>query len=89
MFLATDRHFSQGATDFKALEWNPQTRQLSGTFDGVANTDYNLRILVPEAYAFRSATVSTGDARAEQIGKVLKLAFHCAGEGPVAWAAQF
>jgi hypothetical protein len=89
MFLATDRHFSQGATDFKALEWNSQTRQLSGTFDGVADTDYNLRILVPEAYTFRSATVSAADARAEQTGNVLKLAFHSAGEGPVTWAAQF
>jgi hypothetical protein len=89
MFLATDRHFTQGATDFKTLEWDPQTKRLSGTFEGVADTDYNLRILTPEPYTFQSMTVSAGEARTERDGPVLKVGFHCAEQGSVAWTAQF
>lgn len=89
MFLSTDRHFTQGATDFTSLTWNPQTRQLAATFDGVADTDYNLRVLVPEGYAFASASVSTGEVKTEQEGNILKLAFHCREQGPVNWTVQF
>ncbi len=89
MFLATDRHFSQGATDFKTLTWNAQTLQLAGTFDGIADTDYNLRVLVPESYNMKSVTVSTGTPATQQEGKVLKIAFRCATQGPVTWTVQF
>ena len=89
MFLATDRHFSQGATDFRALTWNPQTLQLAGAFDGIGETDYNLRILVPESYHMKSVTVSTGTPTTQQEGKVLKIAFRCATQGSVNWNVQF
>jgi hypothetical protein len=89
MFLATDRHFTQGATDFTALAWNVQDRQLAGTFEGVEDTDYNLRLLVPDGYASRGVTLSAGEAKTEQDGKILKIAFHCAAAGPVTWTAQF
>lgn len=89
MFLATDRHFTQGATDFKKVEWNPTARTLSGTFDGVENTDYNLRVLVPEQYKVANVTVSTGDPAISQDGLVLKIAFHCAAQGTVTWTVQF
>ncbi len=89
MFLSTDRHFTQGATDFTALAWNPQSRALTATFDGVADTDYHLRVLVPNGYAFRSASASTGNVTAEQDGPILKLAIHCGADGAVNWSAQF
>jgi len=89
MFLATDRHFSQGATDFKTLTWNPQNLQLAGAFDGIADTDYNLRVLVPESYQVKSVTVSTGTPATQQEGKVLKIGFRCPTQGPVNWTVQF
>lgn len=89
MFLATDRHFTQGATDFTALEWNGQTQMLSGTFTGVEDTDYNLRVLVPEAFAPKSTLCSAEVPKTEQVGKVFKIAFHCKDAAPVTWSVQF
>ncbi|NIA14093.1 MAG: hypothetical protein GWP08_08425 [Nitrospiraceae bacterium] len=89
MFLATDRHFTQGATDFTALDWNGAERKLTASFEGVANTDYNLRVLVPEAFTPGEVAVSAGEARTSFDGKVLGIAFHCDEEGPVTWSAQF
>ncbi|MBN2311365.1 MAG: alpha-galactosidase, partial [Candidatus Hydrogenedentes bacterium] len=89
MFLSTDRHLSQGATDCTALEWDAQARRLHGTFEGVADTDYNLRVLVPPPYEAGAVTVSTGPATTAVDGNVLKIGLHCAEAGPVDWAVQF
>jgi hypothetical protein len=89
MFLSTDRHFSQGATDFKALSWNPQSLVLAGTFDGVAETDYNLRVLAPEKYQMKSVNVPVGTPNTQQEGRVLKIGFRCPSQGPVNWSVQF
>lgn len=89
MFLATDRHFTQGATDFTALKWDAATRMLSATFTGVADTDYNLRVLVPEGYTMQKVSTSAGQASTEMDGQVLKIGFHNAQPGPVNWAVQF
>jgi len=89
MFLATDRHFTQGATDFTALEWDAAARRLTGAFDGIADTDYNLRILVPEPYKPGVVSVSIEDADASLDGEVLKISFHCAEQTPVEWRVQF
>ncbi|HPC18095.1 MAG TPA: alpha-galactosidase [Candidatus Hydrogenedentes bacterium] len=89
MFLATDRHFTQGATDFTRLEWNAQTRLLSGTFTGIAETDYNLRIFVPDEYAVKSSYCSAEAPKTEQDGKVYKLGFRCIESAPVNWNVQF
>ncbi len=89
MFLATDRHFTQGATDFTALGWNAQTRMLSGTFNGIAQTDYNLRVLVPEDYTPKSTYCSAEVPKTEQEDKVFKIGFRCTEAAPVNWNVQF
>jgi len=89
MFLATDRHFTQGATDFTALDWDAQGLRLTAAFDGVADTDYNLRVLVSEPYVVAGVEVSAGEPTTQQDGQVLKIAFHCAEKGPVNWSVAF
>ena len=91
MFLSTDRHWSMGATDFRELNWDEATRTLSGRFDGVADTDYRLRALVPTPWKFASLEVSAGPATGEMDpeGKVLLIGFRCVNAGEVRWAARF
>jgi len=55
MFLATDRHYTQGAMDHTKIAWDAASRQLSGVFDATPDTDYTLRILVPPPYTFQQA----------------------------------
>lgn len=89
MFLATDRHFTQGALDHKSIEWDASGRQLRGVFEAVADTDYTLRILIPEGYALQQAAVSAGGAQTIMDERVLKIQFHNAAAGNVEWSAQF
>lgn len=89
MFLSTNRHFSQGATDFTSLKWDEQQNRLEGTFEGVGETDYALRVLVPENYRTESVVVSGNTAQTTQEDNVLTIRFRCAESGPVAWSAAF
>lgn len=89
MFLSTNSHFSQGATDFASLEWNAPARTLQGIFDGVGNTDYTLRILVPDPYKVETISVSTGNATTRMEGNVLRIDLHCEADGPVDWRLRF
>ena len=89
MFLSTNRHITQGATDFKTLNWDESTKRLSGTFEGVADTDYRLKVLVPDRYKAGKATVSAGTCQTAQDGQVLTLSFHCGAAGPVNWSVEF
>ena len=89
MFLASDRHFTQGASDHTAIEWNQQTRTLKGVFNGVEDTKYNLRILVPDNYAPKEIKVSAEEVKTILDGKVLKIGFTCAEKKAVEWAVVF
>jgi len=89
MFLATDRHFTQGASDHRSLTWDAARKRLSGVFTAVADTDYHLRVLVPDGFSVGETYTSAGEPTTEQDRKVLKLAFHCAGQGEVTWWASF
>ncbi|MBI5095860.1 MAG: alpha-galactosidase, partial [Candidatus Hydrogenedentes bacterium] len=89
MFLSTNRHFTQGATDCTALSWDDTGKRLAGAFNGVADTDYELKVLVPDEYTMKTVAVSAGSAQTKQDGKVLTIAFHCAAAGPVNWGVDF
>ncbi|MDQ1256575.1 MAG: Alpha-galactosidase [Candidatus Hydrogenedentes bacterium] len=89
MFVASNRHFSQGASDHKSIVWDDATRRLTGEFDAVADTDYVLTILVPEGYTAGDATVSAGAPTVSREGNALELAFHCADAGAVTWQVPF
>jgi hypothetical protein len=88
-FFATDSHISQGATDFTSLEWDDRRKRLSGSFEGVEDTDYNLRVFVPEPFEPAETVVSTGNAVTEFEDRVLVISFHCREPGSVEWYVQF
>ncbi len=89
LFLATDRHFTMGATDFTELRWDPVARTLSGTFNGVADTRYTLHFLVPEEYRLHEATVSGTAAAASLKDRVLAVTFDCVAAAPETVTLQF
>lgn len=89
MLLATDSHFSQGATDFTGLEWRSEERVLAGRFEGIADTTYVLSVLVPEGYTPSKTRVSVGAAQVEHKGEVARLTLHCDSAGPVDWHMRF
>ena len=89
MFLSTDAHITQGATDLTALNWDGATRRLSGAFRAVENTEYNLSFLVPEGYELKEITSSLGSVPSETAGKVLRLKFRCPRSESVTWSIQF
>ncbi len=89
MFLATDSHITQGATDFTALEWRSDTRTLAGQFNGVEDTDYRLWVRTPKGYEPSETSVSMGDARLTRSDEVARIAFHSTATGPVEWQLRF
>ena len=89
MLLASDRHFTQGALDHSVLEWDAGARRLRGLFEAVADTDYTLRVLVPEPYAVQEAAVPACALETKMEGRVLCLSFHCTEGGATDWFVQF
>jgi len=89
MFLATNRHFSQGALDHELIEWKADDRLLHGRFIGISDTNYRLRVLAHEPYAYREAAVSADIAKTTVQGRVICMEFHCDSAGPVDWQVQF
>jgi hypothetical protein len=89
MFLSTNRHFTQGATDFHTLTWNEKKKALRGVLDGVEATDYRLRFLLPRSYRVTSFAVSCGRAEPTLVNEVLTFAFRCEESGPVEWMIGF
>jgi hypothetical protein len=77
ILLAIDSHFSQGATDFKTMDWNPNTRILSGQFQGIENTGYKLWILVPDGFVPNETSVSADEVEVASDDDTMRLKFHC------------
>ena len=46
-FISTDRHVLQGAVELEHLDWNQNTKTLSGLSTGPLHTSYNLSVYVP------------------------------------------
>lgn len=88
-FLATNRHFTMGATDHSALEWNPGAGELRGTFEAVAETDYALRIWVPSEYKLVEASVSAVQVQTRMERDMLVFSFYCAEGGTIPWSLRF
>ncbi len=89
MLIAADRHFAQGAYDFRELVWNAGTRTLHGVFEGTAGTDYKLTILVPEGFTPRDIETSAGKATMVHDANLLLVSLHCEKNGPVDWTLHF
>ena len=89
MFLGTDVHITQGATDFTKLVWDADQNTLEGAFDGIADTDYVLSVLVPKGWRFEVAEATAGKPRANQDSRLLTLGLHVGAPGPVHWNVRF
>lgn len=89
MFLSTDAHITQGATDLTALNWDGESRRLSGAFRAVENTEYNLSFLVPDDYEAGEIVTSLGSVTSDTTGRVLRLTLKCPRTESVTWSIQF
>jgi len=89
MLLSSDSHFTQGALDHEAVDWNPATRTLSGRFAAAADTTHVLTLLVPEGYHFESASAEGAPVEARVEDNLLRLHLAAAQGGDVAWHVVF
>ena len=88
-FLGLTNHIAQGSRRVSALDWNPVRKVLSGTFEADADTDYDLRILVPAPYQVSETLVSASNVGTETDGNILKIHFHAIEKGAIQWSVQF
>lgn len=89
IFLASDRHFTQGAMDHKSIAWDPATRRLEGVFEAVGDTPYLLRMLAPPPYAVQEAHLNGNQAAFRVNGQVIEISFHAGTGGETRWVLQF
>lgn len=89
MLVASSRHYTQGASDHTALDWNHETRTLAGTYTGVAGETCTLSILVPDPYVVSSATSSVEVVGRKQTGSLLELTIRAPASDAVQWKVTF
>ncbi len=89
MFVASNRHFTQGAMDHTALLWDEQARILRGSFRAIPDTDYVLTVLCPPGYRPASLRVSAGLPAMTLEGQTLRIQFRSDVAGPAEWSVQF
>ena len=89
MFLSTDAHFTQGATDFTELSWDEEAGVLRGTFNAIEDTDYELRLLAPEPYALVEVSSTNGSATVTEEGRAPVFTIRSDDGGPIQWEARF
>ena len=54
-FLSSDRHFTQGAVDVMAMEWDDDACPMSGAVKLVGGHPTTLTFLLPETYVLRGS----------------------------------
>jgi hypothetical protein len=86
MLLASDAHFTMGALDHTALNWDGTT--LSGSFDAIADKAYTLSVLMPQPFEVHSVWANTAVEHAID-DSVLRLHIDAASDGAVTWRVAF
>jgi len=89
LLVASTTHFTQGALETTALEWDAAKRELRGETKAIPDTDYGLRILVPESFAVSEAAVSGIQPALTQNGQLLELNFHNDAAPDFRWYVRF
>ncbi|MEW6203517.1 MAG: glycoside hydrolase family 36 protein [bacterium] len=89
MFLSTNRHVVQGATDIESVEWNESERVIRGMQQVDPNFEYSLKFYVPKGYVFDSA--EAGGVKTEGIvdGEILRVKFKFSEGGKKEWIVKF
>ena len=89
MFLSTDSHFTQGATDLRSLDWDNENQRLEGSFQAIEGTDYTLRFLIPEEYEVKEVVSSLPNPDVKAAERVLTIGLTCPRTEIVTWGIQF
>lgn len=87
--ISTSRHITQGLMDIKEESWNPDRQILSGTSKVVKGDKYELRIIVPEKFAIRSAKSNGGKMFIQKEGKLVRVSFIPQKSGTINWNIEF
>lgn len=88
-FVASTSHFTQGALDTTALEWDAAKRELRGEAKAIPNTDYGLRILVPQPYSVSEVAVSGVQPAVVTKDELLEVNFHNENATEIRWYVRF
>ena len=89
MFLATNAHIAQGAIDMYDLAWAASSGRLSGRFDGIADAEYVLHILVPDSFDPIDCGASSGLAKGYADERTYRLHISCTESEEVRWYISF
>lgn len=89
LLVASTRHFTQGALEMTALEWDASKKELRGEAKVIPDTVYGLRILVPEPFSVSEAAVSGVQPRLNQKGDILEVNFHNQNAQELRWYVRF
>jgi hypothetical protein len=89
MLIATDRHFTQGATYHLEVTWNAGTGTLRGTFTGVAGVPVKLWILQPAGYGITGMWVAGEEVPYEAAETAVVVTVTPEETGAVSWEAVF
>jgi hypothetical protein len=89
MFLAHDRHFTQGALEYRRIAWEEPAKSLNGLFDAISDTTYAVRLHVPAGFRTTRITLDGQEIAWSSEGPVLQFTFHVDEPGQRAWKASF
>ncbi len=89
MFVATNRDYTQGASDHEEIAWSHDKQQLSGRMSATKGFPYALSFYIPEPYRLTTATCSVDGSKSVVEGESTLLTFTPTETGEVTWSLQF
>lgn len=89
MLVASNRDFTQGATDHKEITWDYDGQTLSGRMEGVGEFLHLLTFYIPDPYVLKSADASERILTKVQDGPSLKISFKPSLQGEIRWRLSF
>ncbi len=89
MLVASNRDYTQGATDQREITWDYDGQTLSGRMEGVGDFLHLLTFYIPEPYVLKSAEASETILTKVQDGPSLKIGFKPSLQGEIRWRLSF
>jgi hypothetical protein len=93
--ISTDRHFTQGGVELRAVDWRAESNALSGTSLGGSATAHNVLVHVPPGFELaHDSPEIPHDFNGYSVtlrpdGLIRIHVMFAAGAGPVSWRLQF
>ena len=88
-FVASNRHWAQGAMALRAAAWDAAAGTWRGTFDATPEHAYDLCFLVPEGWQVRGATWDGRDTAANPQGRTVRVLADSGKGGEVEVVVRF